>query len=124
MYHLQCSTCSHSGICTIQKDIDKVQENGPIKGILINCLRYEMMEGYNRTDLSERCAKEMMKGPELKAYIQKLDEMTAYVIYTECHDVDSEQNHEKGDQILLETLETLGLNKTIDAFRKVKKYYA
>ena len=52
------------------------------------------------------------------------DEAMAYRIERECNSGDIEADHAKADRLLLELLANLGYLKTIEAFRKVEKWYA
>lgn len=53
-----------------------------------------------------------------------LDANWAVQIKEQCHTGDTELDHMRADEILCEILKSIGLYKTVEAFKEVNKNYA
>ena len=98
----------------------------PLKGIVEECAKI----GY---DVSKSGTPLMMldynaeTGTSFVKYCQPftvIDGEYAKAIKSSCHTDDEERDHSNADGILLDLIETLGFNKTIEAYNAVDKYYA
>lgn len=52
------------------------------------------------------------------------DKRMAQFITDECNSGDEEEDHLRADEIILDLLKDLGYYETVEAFNKVRKYYA
>lgn len=66
----------------------------------------------------------MSTAEKMELDVEQLDKATAETIAERCMFGDEEADHGNADEILCTLLSALGFNKTVEAFRKVEKWYA